>query len=128
MNALLDTHAFLWWVTDDARLSQRAAELLGDGENRIYLSVATVWEIAIKAGLGKLRLPTDPQRFIERQLVQNAIEVLPIALAHALQVYTLPALHRDPFDRILVAQSQAESLPIVTADLTIGGYGVQTLW
>jgi PIN domain nuclease of toxin-antitoxin system len=122
MNALLDTHAFLWWVTNHPQLSTRASEVIADGENTTYLS------IAIKAGLGKLRLPADPAPFIKRQLTLNASEVLPIDLNHALHVFGLPALHRDPFDRILVAQSQVEALTIITADEIIGRYDVRTLW
>lgn len=128
MNVLLDTHAFLWWVTDDPQLSLQASEVIAEGRNTIFLSTATAWEIAIKARLGKLRLPADPEPFIKRQLALNAIEVLPIELSHALHVFALPNLHRDPFDRILIAQSQIESLAIITAEKMMGRYGVKTIW
>lgn len=128
MNLLLDTHAFLWWVTADPQLSEAASEAIADGANTIYLSAATAWEIANKAGLGKLQLPADPEPFLKRQLALNAIEVLSIDHRHALHVFSLPRLHRDPFDRILIAQSQVESLTIVTADEMIGRYEVKTIW
>jgi PIN domain nuclease of toxin-antitoxin system len=128
MNALLDTHVFLWWVTDDARLSARAREVIGDGSNAIYVSTASAWEIAIKARLGKLRLPSDPGAFFRQHLALNDFEVLPVALSHALGVYALPDLHRDPFDRMLVAQCQVESLALVTADAMVAGYAVEMIW
>ena len=128
MNVLLDTHAFLWWVTNDPRLSTTASEVIAEGDNLIYLSTATAWEIAIKARLGRLRLPADPDTFIRRQLELNSFQVLPIELSHALHVFTLPDHHRDPFDRILIAQTQVESLILVTADVLMRRYDVQTLW
>ncbi len=106
MRALLDTHAFLWWTTDDPRLSSRARRIIADGRNRLFFSAAGGWEIAIKAQLGRLRLPSDPERFIPEEMQRNAIESLPIQMRHALHVHTLPRHHRDPFDRLLVAQSQ----------------------
>jgi PIN domain nuclease of toxin-antitoxin system len=128
MKALLDTHAFLWWITDDARLSSRVRELTGDSTNTLFLSAASGWEIAIKAQLGKLQLPDNLERYIADQLSLNGFESLPIQLRHALHVYTLPDLHRDPFDRILVAQSQLEQLPILTVDPQIARYGVDVIW
>jgi PIN domain nuclease of toxin-antitoxin system len=128
MKALLDTHAFLWWITDDARLSSRVRELTGDSTNTLFLSAASGWEIAIKAQLGKLQLPDNLERYIADQLSLNGFESLPIQLRHALHIYTLPDLHRDPFDRILVAQSQLEQLPILTVDPQIARYGVDVIW
>ncbi|HEX9441358.1 MAG TPA: type II toxin-antitoxin system VapC family toxin [Roseiflexaceae bacterium] len=128
MKALLDTHAFLWWITDDPRLSSRVRELTGDSTNTLFLSAASGWEIAIKAQLGKLQLPDNLERYIADQLSLNGFESLPIQLRHALHVYTLPDLHRDPFDRILVAQSQLEQLPILTVDPQIARYGVDVIW
>ena len=128
MKLLLDTHTFLWWVTDDARLSQAARALIADGRNELYFSVASGWEIAIKAQLGRLQLPDNAPQFVMAQLSLNAIEILPIQLHHALHVYKLPMHHRDPFDRMLIAQSQLESLPIITLDPQINGYEVQTIW
>jgi len=91
-------------------------------------SAASGWEIAIKARLGKLQLPDDIVSFLTDQLVRNHVTILSIHLSHTLHVYTLPPLHRDPFDRLLVAQSQLEQLPIVTADPLIQQYSVQTIW
>lgn len=128
MRVLLDTHAFLWWITHDPRLSLRAFEIIADGENTLFLSAASGWEIATKAQLGRLGLPEEPAQFVLAQLVSNAIESLPIRLPHALHVYTLPPYHHDPFDRILVAQSQLEDLPILTADTQIKNYDVDVIW
>jgi len=128
MNVLLDTHAFLWWIDDNPKLSPRAREIISDAGNVLFLSAASGWEIAIKARLGKLTLPDDLERFIADQLVANAFSSLPIQLSHALHVYTLPAHHRDPFDRILVAQSQLEDMPILTTDSQIAQYPVQVIW
>jgi len=128
MRVLLDTHAFLWWVADSPLLSQRAREVMSDGSNQLLLSAASAWEIAIKARLGKLTLPDTPARFVPAQLSQNAIDTLPVLVSHALHVFDLPDYHRDPFDRLLVAQSQLEHLPILTADAQIAQYAVDVLW
>ena len=128
MKVLLDTHVFLWWITDDPRLSPRAREIIANGANVLFLSAASGWEIAIKTKLGRLRLPDKPERFILKQLESNAIEVLPVQMSHALHVYALPDHHRDPFDRLLIAQAQLEKLPILTADPQISRYEVETIW
>ena len=128
MRALLDTHVFLWWITDDPRLSPRAREAIADAGNQIFLSAASGWEIAIKARLGKIQLPAHPGHFIAEQLALNAIECLPLRMEHALHVYTLPDYHRDPFDRLLVAQSQLENMPIITSDPFIARYAVEVIW
>lgn len=128
MRALLDTHAFLWWITDDPRLSARVHKIIGEGDNELFLSAASGWEIAIKAQLGRLQLSGDLVGFISQQLHLNAIQSLPIQMSHALHIHTLPSLHRDPFDRLLVAQSQLENLPILTADPQIARYSVTTIW
>ena len=128
MRILLDTHSFLWWITDDPRLSPRAREIMSDGENRLFLSAASGWEIAIKSRLGRLVIPEPLESFVPVQLAENGIEGLPIALSHALHVASLPDHHRDPFDRILVAQSELEHLPILTGDPLIAQYAVETVW
>jgi PIN domain nuclease of toxin-antitoxin system len=125
---LLDTHVFLWWIANSELLSKQARSLIDDGTNELFFSAASGWEIAIKAGLGKLRLPDNPERFIAEQLTANAIQPLPIHLSHALRVYSLPEHHRDPFDRMLVAQSQLENLVIMTGDPWIAAYDVQVVW
>jgi len=96
MRVLLDTHAFLWWITDDPQLSSRARGIISNGENTLYLSAASGWEISVKARLGKLELPDNPAAFIFEQLSSNAIIELPVKMNHALHVYTLPSHHRDP--------------------------------
>jgi PIN domain nuclease of toxin-antitoxin system len=125
---LLDTHAFLWWVTDDDRFSEGAADLIADGANDVYLSAASVWEIAIKAGLGRLRLPQDVWSFTPSQLEKNAFQALPVHVSHAVAVIALPDLHRDPFDRMLVAQAVSEGLTIVSDDPQISRYSVPVAW
>jgi len=128
MRLLLDTQTFLWWITDDPRLSERAREIMGDGKNQLFLSAASGWEIAIKAKLGKLKVSDDLEHFIPEQMVLNAVENLPILLSHVLHVYTLPDYHRDPFDRLLISQAQLEGLPILTADSQISRYPVEVVW
>ncbi|MEW6044956.1 MAG: type II toxin-antitoxin system VapC family toxin [Bacillota bacterium] len=128
MRALLDTHAFLWWVTDDPNLSQRVREVIGDGQNEILFSTASAWEIAIKAGLGRVQFPADLEGFITEQVHRNAFEVLPVQLSHALKVFGLPDYHRDPFDRMLVAQALVEGIPILSADSQFARYPVQVIW
>ena len=128
MRLLLDTHTFLWWIGDDPQLSETARQLIGNADNTLYLSAASGWEIAIKVRLGKLKLPSEVQGYVSAQIALNGIQVLPIEMTHALHVSTLPDYHRDPFDRILVAQSQVEQLPILTIDPLIAQYAVSTLW
>jgi PIN domain nuclease of toxin-antitoxin system len=125
---LLDTHAFLWWVTDDDRLSERSGELIADGSNEVFLSAASVWEIAIKAGLGRLHLPDDAWSFTPAQLEHNAFQSLPVHMSHTVAVIALPDLHRDPFDRMLVAQALTEGMTIVSGDPAIGRYPVSVAW
>lgn len=128
MRALLDTHAFLWWIAGDERLSGRAGEAIADGRNEVFVSAASVWEIAIKARLGRLDIPGDPGRFISGQIVENAFRGLPIVAGHALRVWELPDHHRDPFDRMLVAQAQVEGLTFVSGDQQVARYDVAVLW
>ncbi len=128
MKALLDTHVFLWWILEHERLSPRVRETMSDIENTFLLSAASAWELILKAEAGKLKLPENPAQFIRQQLSLNGIDSLPVHVSHALHVYTLPALHRDPFDRVLIAQSQLENLPILTSDPWIRRYPVETIW
>jgi len=124
----LGAHAFIWWVLDMPNLSNSAREILSDGENDVVLSTASCYEIAYKAEMGRLELPEPPEPYIRSRLVANSFRSLPVDLSHALRAATLPAFHRDPFDRILVAQAQIEDLPILTADLAISRYDVETIW
>ena len=128
MRLLLDTHVFLWWIAGDERVSTPAARAIGDGAAEVFVSAASLWEIAIMARLGRLEIDGDPARFLPGQLRENAFQGLPVSAGHALRVWSLPELHRDPFDRMLVAQAQAEGLAIVTADREIPRYGVETVW
>ncbi len=128
MRALLDTHAFLWWVTNSPQLSSTVKSILSDRHNQIFFSAASGWEIAIKAQLRKLDLPELPEIYLAQQLEINSFQVLPIDLRHTLQTYYLPNHHKDPFDRILVAQSQVENLPLLTLDSKIAEYGVSVIW
>ena len=128
MRILLDTHTFLWWITSDQRLSQRSIELISDGRNELLFSTASGWEIAIKAGLGRLDMPDPLDRFVTEHLFRNHISVLSVQLSHALHVYTLPQLHRDPFDLLLVAQAQVERLPLLSSDKRLAEYDVDVLW
>ena len=125
---LLDTNVFLWWTLDEQRLSVRSRQVLRDGKNRLLLSVGSAWELVIKWRLGKLQIPDEPSRFLREQLTINRIEELPIVLNHVVHVETLPDHHRDPFDRILIAQSLVENVPVVTADEIFLRYGVEVLW
>ncbi len=128
MKVLLDTHTFLWWIIDSPKLSSRIRKIISDGNNDLFLSAASGWEIAIKAQLGRIKIPDKPEIFISEQMRANAIQGLPIQISHALHVYNLPSRHRDPFDRMLVAQAQLEGLPILTDDPQIAQYPVKVIW
>jgi PIN domain nuclease of toxin-antitoxin system len=128
MKLLLDTHAFLWWNADDPQLSLRARKLIADGGNEIYLSAASAWEIAVKAAKGRLVLPEEPALYVTARMNLHRIQALPVQVNHALRVYNLPPHHADPFDRILVAQAQLESLLLITKDEDIKRYEVETVW
>jgi PIN domain nuclease of toxin-antitoxin system len=130
MKALLDTHAFLWWVTEHPSLSPKARDLLGGGAEAVYLSAVVGWEIAIKKRLKRLEVPDDLQEFFDHQIEINDLTVLPVQLAHALRVYELPDIpgHKDPFDRLLVAQALAEDMALLSADEALDGYGVERIW
>jgi PIN domain nuclease of toxin-antitoxin system len=127
MRLLLDTHAFLWFIDDSPRLSTRAKTLL-ESDAELLLSAASLWEIAIKVSLGKLTLAQSFDTFLPEQLTKNAVEVLPISLAHLAAVAALPFRHRDPFDRLLIAQASVERAPVVSADAAFDAYAVQRIW
>ena len=128
MRALLDTHAFLWWIVGDERLSDCASRAIADRRNEIFVSAASIWEIAIKGRLGRLSIPGDPGAFIGGQIVENSFRGLPIVAGHALRVWDLPDHHQDPFDRLLVAQAQVEGLTLVSRDRQVARYEVEVLW
>lgn len=126
MRLLLDTHVFLWLLAQPERLGRHLGAL-EDAGNDLLVSAASAWEIAIKTQLGRLELPDDPRRFVPDRLRAIGAEPLPVEHAHALAVGSLPPLHRDPFDRLLVAQARDLRLRIVTADPQIARYEVDTL-
>jgi PIN domain nuclease of toxin-antitoxin system len=128
VSTLLDSHALLWWLADDRRLSKRARSTIADPDATVYVSAASVWEIAIKVALGKLADPTNAIPRFPAILAERGMTDLPISTAHAVEAASLPALHRDPFDRMLVAQSRLEGLSIVTNDPLLREYGVKTIW
>lgn len=128
MNLLLDTHALLWFLADDPGLSATAKALIQDPANRILVSVASCWEIAIKVGLKKLDLGEPATTFLPRELATNGFDLLGIELIHATSVESLPPHHKNPFDRLLVAQSLIEKLPVVSVDAQLDAYGITRLW
>lgn len=128
MRYLLDTHTFLWWNMDDAQLSSLARELIANGNNEIFLSAASAWEIAIKTARGRLTLPEDPTRYVSNRLSLHGFQALPVQIHHAVQVYKLPLHHTDPFDRLLIAQSQIESMSMISVDIEIRKYEVEVIW
>ena len=128
MRALLDTHTFLWWNLDAPKLSAYAREFIARGENEIFLSAASAWEIAIKVAKGRLILPQSPDQYVADRMRLHRFSALPIELSHALEVFRLPPVHQDPFDRLLIAQSQLEGMPILSGDSEIGRYQVELIW
>lgn len=125
---LLNTHAMLWFFWNDPQLSADAKSAIENAGNRKLVSVASCWEVAIKVGLGKLDLGESSRTFLPREIANNNFELLLIQLNHATMVEELPLHHRDPFDRLLVAQSMVENLRLVSADPVFDAYGVQRLW
>ncbi len=128
MRVLLDTQCWLWMQASPERFSKRALELVQAGANELLLSAASCWEIAIKYALGKLPLPLAPSEYVPSRLQSSAVVALPISHTHALHVATLPYHHRDPFDRLLIAQAQLERLPVLTADRQFAAYDVKVHW
>ena len=129
MRVLLDTRVLLWWSTSDgANLSSTAREVIESGGTEALVSVVSAFEMAAKASSGRLDLPDRPERYIPLLLHRHGFDVLDLGLAHALRAGSLPPIHRDPFDRLLVAQAQVEGVPIVTADPAIARYDVETIW
>jgi PIN domain nuclease of toxin-antitoxin system len=125
---LLDTHTFLWFITGNERLSGRAREVLADREGAMLISVASLWEIAIKYGLGKLTLDRPFQALIPGELERQRIGTLGISPDHLSELVRLPLHHRDPFDRLIVAQALSEGVPVISVDPAFDPYGVQRIW
>jgi PIN domain nuclease of toxin-antitoxin system len=128
MGALLDTHALIWWVTGDERISPQLRQLLGDADTDVYVSAATAWEIATKARIGKLDVPRGLLRDFVEAIDLLGFHPLPITLRHGHDAGQLPGAHRDPFDRMLAAQARAESLSLVSLDPAFEALGVTTVW
>jgi PIN domain nuclease of toxin-antitoxin system len=126
--ALLDTHAFLWWLMKADALSEHARLIMSEGETDLLLSAASAWEIAIKVQIGKIRLPAPAAAWIPLKMAEADIVGLPVEVGHALRVAELPPHHRDPFDRLLAAQALVEGLPLITDDPHFAPYGVDLIW
>ena len=127
MRALIDSHIFLHMLGDPDRLTSRQRAFIDDASNDLLLSLASVWEITIKYGLGKLRLPTTPENVFPSQLEAFGVELLPLSLEHVLQVHKLPPHHHDPFDRLLIAQAQLIGIPVLSSDTHFPSYGIQVI-
>ncbi len=127
MKFLLDTQCWLWWIAQPEKLNEAAIRHITDKSNHVLFSAASSWEIAIKYGLGKLKLSEPPLQFIPKRLARDRITAISIEHIHALHVSTLPHHHRDPFDRLLIAQAQIEGIPILTADEKIDAYDVEVI-
>ncbi len=125
---MLDTHAFLWIVSDDKKLSRKAKKLFLNKSNEIYLSAASIWEMAIKISLGRLTLDEPLESFIETHAVGNNIKILDIKAKHLYKIENLPFHHRDPFDRIIIAQCMIENYSIVGSDKAFDSYPVSRVW
>ncbi len=128
MNLLLDSHAFLWWRLDDKRLPERAKAAIADPERRAFLSVATIWELAIKVGLGKLPSAAPSIAELARDDPVSEFELLPIQPRHAVGAGMLEIPHRDPFDRLLIYQARSESLILVSNEKLFDNFGVERIW
>lgn len=128
MNLLLDTHTFLWFIGGSGELSLSAKALIEDGENDRYLSVASLWEMAIKVSIGKLDVPLPFTRLVRQHVTGNAIEMLQVEPEHLDKQQKLPFRHRDPFDRLIIAQAIAEEMVVVSQDAAFEEYPVRVLW
>ena len=127
MKYLLDTHALLWITTDDPKLSKKAKNIYLDAENEILLSIASIWELAIKSSIGKITFQKDLDDFVDVHIKGNNIEILKIELPHVLRIEKLPFHHRDPFDRLIIAQAIEDNLKILGADNTFDKYKVKRI-
>ena len=128
MRVLLDTHALLWWLSDDPFLPGSARKIIALPGNSVLVSAASAWEIATKVRIGKLPSATDLASDFAAHLDQEGFEVLPISLEHAVRAGLLPGPHRDPFDRMLIAQAQSENIPLVSNDAVFDNYKVRRIW
>ena len=128
MRALLDTHALLWWLSDDPALTRAARKVIAETRNTLIVSAASAWEIAIKVRLGKLPTATDLAADFSALIEREGFQSLAISAEHGIRAGLLPGPHKDPFDRMLIAQAQAENIPIVSNETSFESYGVRRLW
>ena len=128
MRGLLDTHTFLWFVLDDPNLSAAARAYTADPNNELYVSPASYWEVAVKVSIKKYELKSPFESFWRKGIDDNGFRIMPIELSHAAAVAAMPFHHRDPFDRMIVAQAMAERIPIVSNDTALDVYGVRRIW
>lgn len=128
MKLLLDTHTFIWWTISAARLSSQALSLLQDRQNTLFLSVTSLWEMQLKIQLGKLHFDSTLGQIVEEQQRINGVRLLPIAPEHIYTLDQLPFHHKDPFDRLLIAQAVMETMPLVSADPVFAAYQAQIIW
>ncbi|GAB4580802.1 MAG: type II toxin-antitoxin system VapC family toxin [Anaerolineales bacterium] len=128
MNFLLDTHTFLWFIGGQTKLSRKVKELIEEPENQPYISIASLWEMAIKTSLGKVSLDQPLETLIPEQMSVNGIALMGLSFDHVVQVGKLPFHHGDPFDRMLIAQAMVEKMPIASVDGAFDDYGIKRLW
>jgi len=128
LRALFDTHALIWWFSDDSSLPPTIREIIADTDNTLLVSAASAWEIAIKHRLGKLRKVADLVSDFSGRIEREGFQLLPISAEHGIRAGLLPGLHKDPFDRMLIAQAQAENIPIVSNEAVFETYRVRRLW
>jgi PIN domain nuclease of toxin-antitoxin system len=128
LHALLDTHALLWWLSDDPALTQTARKIIGETKNTLIVSAASAWEVATKVRLGKLPTGADLVSDFAGQIAREGFELLAISAEHGIRAGLLPGPHKDPFDRMLIAQSQAENTPIISNEAVFESYGVRRVW
>jgi PIN domain nuclease of toxin-antitoxin system len=125
---LLDTHTFLWFILDEPGLSAKADALITDPENEVEISPATYWELAVKISIGKYSLPEPFQAFMEREIAMNDFRILHVEPRHTAALITMPFHHRDPFDRLIIAQASVEQVAVVSGDSAFDAYGITRLW
>lgn len=128
MNILLDTQAFLWLSSNNTQLTKIAKKTFLDGKNNFFLSIASIWEMSIKCSLNKLKLRPSLERFLLNELQENSLEQLAITFQHVIKVTSLPFYHRDPFDRLLIAQALVEDMPILSNDAIFDNYSIKRIW
>ena len=128
MKYLLDTHAFLWFVTDNDKLSSNARSIIKNSNNEVYFSAASAWEMSIKVRLGRLTIEEELEPFIIKQLSENNFSTLSITIFHSIYTSKLPDIHKDPFDRMIIAQSQVEDMPLISKDKNIEKYKIPVVW